>query len=145
MRVLLVHSEPIVGDVVAATLRRRGYDVLSAGAQEAVLRASRHEADIVLLDLRPPDGASAPELVALLRQADPALAIICARDWGADPPVPGALELHRPYSVASVAGLFRTLFEGPSPHAPCPAGERTRQFPALAPSGSSAAVALPAA
>jgi DNA-binding response OmpR family regulator len=50
MRVLLVHSEPLTGDVIAAMLRHRGYNVAQAPtAQEAVLRCARHEADVVFL------------------------------------------------------------------------------------------------
>ena len=112
MRVLLLHTEPLVADVVAAMLRGRGYEVALAGsAQDAVLRCSRHEADIVFLDLRSGHEAPVRDIVALLRRADPTLAILCAEDGPGEPSSPGALGLHRPYSVAAVANLFGTLFE----------------------------------
>ena len=116
MRVLLLHSEPLVADVVAAMLRGRGYEVaLAAGAPDAVLRCSRHEADIVFIDLRTPRETPVQDVVALLRRADPALAILCAEDGPGEPSSPGALGLHRPYSVAAVAKLFGALFESREP------------------------------
>ena len=121
MRVLLLHSEPLVADVIAAKLRGCGYEVaLAASAQDAVLRCSRHEADIVFVDLRSPREAPVGDLVALLRRADPALAILCAEERPGEPSAPGALGLHRPYSVAAVANLFGALFEtrDPGPSAP---------------------------
>ena len=112
MRVLLVHSEPLTGDVIAAMLRHRGYHVAQAAtAPEAVLRCARHEADVVFLDLRAPQASAIAETVALLCRADPALTVICAVEGDSQAPTPCALGLHRPYSVCVVAELFRTLFE----------------------------------
>ena len=112
MRVLLVHSEPLTGDVVAAMLRHRGYNVAQAAtAQEAVLRCTRHEADVVFLDLRASQASAIAETVALLCSADPGLTVIYAVEGGLQAPTPGALGLHRPYSVCVVVELFRTLFE----------------------------------
>jgi DNA-binding response OmpR family regulator len=65
MRVLLVHSEPLTADVLAAMLRHQGYDVVQAATtQEAVLRSARHEADIVFLDLRASQTSAVAETVA---------------------------------------------------------------------------------
>src|SRR3954452_19355561 len=103
MRVLLVHSEPLTGDVVAAMLRKRGYDVAQAAtAQDAVLRCARHEADVVFLDLRNSQASAIAETVALLCRADPALTVICAVEGRSQPPTPGPLALPRPYSVCVV-------------------------------------------
>ena len=112
MRILLVHSEPLTADVLAAMLRHQGYDVVQAATtQEAVLCSARHEADIVFLDLRASQTSAVAETVALLCDADPALFIICAVDGDAEASTPGVICLRRPYSVCAVAELFRMLFE----------------------------------
>jgi CheY-like chemotaxis protein len=108
MRILLVHSEPLTADVLAAMLRHQGYDVVQAATtQEAVLRSARHEADIVFLDLRASQTSAVAETVALLCDADPALFIICAVDGDAEASTPGVICLRRPYSVCAVAELFQ--------------------------------------
>ncbi len=115
MRVLLVHSEPLTADVLAAMLRHQGYDVVqTATTQEAVLRSARHEADIVFLDLRASQTSAVAETVALLCDADPALFIIYAVDAASEASTSGAICLRRPYSVCAVAELFRILFEHPA-------------------------------
>jgi len=112
MRVLLMHSEPLTGNVLAATLLQQGYDVAQAATtQEAVLRCARRETDIVFLDVRAAQTSVVTTTVKLLRDANPALFIICPVDGDSEAFTPGALCLRRLYSVWAIAELFRALFE----------------------------------
>ncbi|MBG0831349.1 response regulator transcription factor [Planomonospora sp. ID67723] len=55
-RLLVVDDEPVVRELLSATLRFAGYTVSSAGTGSEALEAARHEApDLVLLDVMLPD------------------------------------------------------------------------------------------
>jgi DNA-binding NtrC family response regulator len=75
-RVLLIDDDPGVSEVVGLLLEREGYDVQRAGSvQEARTRVHAGEPDLVITDLKLPDGTGL-EVVAAVRARRPRLPII---------------------------------------------------------------------
>ncbi len=75
-RVLFVDDEKAIVEQVTDYLRRKGYDVVSAGnAMEALKLHRSRPADIVITDLLLP-GMDGNELIRRLRQTDPELPIV---------------------------------------------------------------------
>ena len=55
-RLLVVEDEPSICELLAASLRYAGFDVLTAAAgNEAVEKAARHRPDLIVLDIMLPD------------------------------------------------------------------------------------------
>ena len=72
-RILFVDDEKAIVEQVTDYLRRKGYDVVSAGnAMEALKLHRSRPADIVITDLLLP-GMDGNELMRRLRQTDPEL------------------------------------------------------------------------
>ena len=75
-RVLFVEDEEAIVKEVAEYLRRKGYEVVTAGnAVEALKLQASRPADMVITDLLMP-GMGGNELIRRLRQADPELPIV---------------------------------------------------------------------
>ena len=75
-RVLFVEDEEAIVTEVAEYLRRKGYEVVTAGnAVEALKLQASHPADMVITDLLMP-GMGGNELIRRLRKADPELPIV---------------------------------------------------------------------
>ncbi len=68
-RILLVDDEPAIRGALERALRRRGYDVVSAGSADAAFDALAHEqVDLILLDMRLPQVSGDALYFALVRQ-----------------------------------------------------------------------------
>ncbi|MGE5357845.1 MAG: sigma-54-dependent transcriptional regulator [Bacteroidales bacterium] len=81
-RVLVVDDDAAFRRVLAGELQRSGYEVNTAGTgEEAVRAAGDHQPEIVLLDLRLPDG-SGLDILARVRQASPASEVIMLTGHG---------------------------------------------------------------
>ncbi len=75
-RVLLIEDDPGVSEVVGLLLEREGYAVQRAGsAKEARTRVDAAEPDLVITDLKLPDGTGL-EVIAAVRARRPRLPII---------------------------------------------------------------------
>jgi CheY-like chemotaxis protein len=108
-RILLVDDDPVFRDALAFSLKRKGYDLLLAsGGKEAFELLRAHPVDIVVSDIRMPEGDGV-ELLGSIRERDPDVPVILmvtgfgdmttddAHQKGADallskPLEPGALE-----------------------------------------------------
>jgi len=56
-RLLVVEDEPNILELLSASLRYAGFDVITASAgTEAVQAAQRHRPDLIVLDVMLPDG-----------------------------------------------------------------------------------------
>jgi len=82
MRILLVEDEDAIADPLTAGLRREGFDVDSAGTVSAALAAP--PADVVLLDLRLPDGDGLDVCRTLRGRAEVPITVVTARGEEAD-------------------------------------------------------------
>lgn len=77
MRVLLVEDNPAIGNAVQDHLRAEGWSVEWALTLEAAMRSVSVGAhDIVLLDLRLPDGSGLSLLESMERHGDPRPVIV---------------------------------------------------------------------
>ena len=82
MRILLVEDEDSIAEPLVAGLRREGYDVDRAATVAAALAAA--PADLVLLDLRLPDGDGLDVCRALRERGDTPIIVVTARGEEAD-------------------------------------------------------------
>ena len=82
MRILLVEDEDAIADPLAAGLRREGFDVDRAGTVAAALAAG--PADVVLLDLRLPDGDGLDVCRTLRGRSEVPIIVVTARGEEAD-------------------------------------------------------------
>ena len=82
MRILLVEDEDAIADPLAAGLRREGFDVDRAGTAAAALAAP--PADVVLLDLRLPDGDGLDVCRTLRARSKVPIIVVTARGEEAD-------------------------------------------------------------
>jgi two-component system KDP operon response regulator KdpE len=84
-RVLVVDDEPSIVRVVAANLRARGYEVLTAASGEAALSSIKtHQPDCIVLDLGLPDVDGLEVLRRLRTWATTPVVILTARDGERD-------------------------------------------------------------
>ncbi len=115
-RILIVDDAPGVTDVLAIKLEREGYrSVITASATEAHRRLEAEEYDLILLDVRLPDG-SGLDLLKQLRQRrsllDIPIIMISGLDQTSD--VVAALRsgandyITKPFDLAVVAARIRT-------------------------------------
>jgi two-component system, OmpR family, KDP operon response regulator KdpE len=83
VRILVVDDEPPMLRVVAANLRARGFEVLTAASgEDALLEAAEHRPDCILLDLNLP-GIDGLEVLRRLRTwASTPVVIMSALDGG---------------------------------------------------------------
>jgi CheY-like chemotaxis protein len=116
--VLLVEDEVIVRELVASTLRERGYAVLEAGNGQEGLRVAleyRGKIDLVLTDLVMPI-IGGKEMADALRCSHPDIKILFTSGYTED--VIGVLQpgvefLQKPYGGASLARRVREVLDSP--------------------------------
>ena len=83
--VLVVDDEPTMRRFLRPALEAQGYRVVEAvSAQEAVLQASSHNPDVVLLDLGLPDGDGVDVTRRLRSWSAAPIVVVSARDQEAD-------------------------------------------------------------
>jgi two-component system response regulator RegX3 len=82
MRILLVEDEDAIAEPLAEGLRREGFDVTRAATAAAALSAG--ETDLVLLDLRLPDGDGLDVCRSLRERSDVPIIVVTARGEEAD-------------------------------------------------------------
>lgn len=86
--ILVVEDEPPIRQLIAAALRREGFDVIETrNGVEALEQFCAHAADVALVitDMRLPY-MTGEELVPRLRQQRPSLKIICISGYGRNVP-----------------------------------------------------------
>ena len=118
-RILVVEDDPEVLDVTVETLRRMGYEVLTAGDGPAALAILRREADIDILfsDIVMPRGINGVELARTARGLRPQLRVLLASGYptrtmsgaplfDADGEFPF---LSKPYRTSELAEALRAL------------------------------------
>src|SRR5689334_23767435 len=113
-RVLFVEDERSIAEPFTLTLAREGFEPEVVGTVAGALEAmARHPADIVLLDLRLPDGDGRDLCRELRRHSDVPIIMITARGTDADRIV--GLELGaddyvvKPFSGAEVVARIRAV------------------------------------
>ena len=121
-RVLVVEDDPEVLDVTVETLRRIGYEVLTAGDAPAALAVLRREAEIDILfsDIVMPHGMNGVELARVALRLRPQLRILLASGYpmsalsgGRGIAVDtGFAFLSKPYRGADLAEALRALQTG---------------------------------
>ena len=80
--ILVVDDEPAQRTVLAGFLRKRGFEVLQApGVGEALSQVSARLVDLVLTDLRMPDGTGLDVLNGV-RKINPEIAVIVMTAFG---------------------------------------------------------------
>jgi len=76
-RVLVVDDETSVREMLSIALGRQGYRVETADSADAAMRMVRETGfDVVLTDIRMPDGPDGVELLQRLKENDPELQVI---------------------------------------------------------------------
>ena len=128
MRVLVVEDEEAIAEPLAEGLRREGFTVTVAGTAAEALAAA--EADVVLLDLRLPDGDGLDVCRELRARSDVPIIVVTARGEEVDRVV--GLELGaddyvvKPFGIRELIARIRAVTrraQGRSPEAPVRVGE----------------------
>jgi DNA-binding response OmpR family regulator len=84
-RILVIEDDPRTAELVAAYLRREGYDTaIAADGREGLQRAERERPDLVVLDLMLPELSGWEVCRRLRREADIPILILSASDQEAD-------------------------------------------------------------
>jgi DNA-binding response OmpR family regulator len=122
-RILVVEDEPSIAEPFAEGLVREGFDPIVAGTAADALRMAREaEPDVVLLDIRLPDGDGRDVCRALRRESNVPILMVTARGTETDRII--GLELGaddyvvKPFSVAEVAARIRAVLRRTSPPPP---------------------------
>ena len=79
--VLLVEDDPALRFGIGGTLRRIGFEVHEADSCATAMRAFSNRPDVVVMDLRLPDG-DAMELLPRLRELDPSVPVFIVTGFG---------------------------------------------------------------
>jgi two-component system, OmpR family, response regulator RegX3 len=128
MRVLVVEDEKAIAEPLAEGLRREGFTVTVAGTAGEALAAA--EADVVLLDLRLPDGDGLDVCRELRARSDVPIIVVTARGEEVDRVV--GLELGaddyvvKPFGIRELIARIRAVTrraQGRSHEAPVQIGE----------------------
>jgi two-component system, OmpR family, response regulator RegX3 len=128
MRVLVVEDEEAIAEPLAEGLRREGFAVTVAGTAAEALAAA--EADVVLLDLRLPDGDGLDVCRELRARSDVPIIVVTARGEEVDRVV--GLELGaddyvvKPFGIRELIARIRAVTrraQGRSHEAPVRIGE----------------------
>jgi two-component system, OmpR family, response regulator RegX3 len=128
MRVLVVEDEKAIAEPLAEGLRREGFTVTVAGTAAEALAAA--EADVVLLDLRLPDGDGLDVCRELRARSDVPIIVVTARGEEVDRVV--GLELGaddyvvKPFGIRELIARIRAVTrraQGRSHEAPVQIGE----------------------
>lgn len=118
--ILLVDDEEFIRSLGERTLRRFGYEVLTADGGESALeiyRARGDEIDLVVLDLIMPGMGGGKCLEELLR-IDPRVKIVIASGYSSDGPQRAALEaevkgfISKPYEIRQMLEVIQKVLEG---------------------------------
>jgi DNA-binding NtrC family response regulator len=120
LRVLVVDDEPLIRWSLCETLEQSGHVVVEAGDAESARRAvsAGEPFDVVLLDYRLPDSNDL-NLLASIRTAAPATAVVMMTAFGTPDVMAGALELGayqvipKPFEVHEVAALVLRAHAAP--------------------------------
>ena len=114
-RLLVVDDEPNIRELLAASLRYAGFDVVVAGdGSEALRAAARHDPDLVLLDVMMP-GVDGFEVVRRMRSEgrDVPVLFLTARDSTQDKvtglTLGGDDFVTKPFSLEEVVARLRAL------------------------------------
>lgn len=119
--ILLVNDERILRTLVAAGLRRWGYDVLeAAGARKAFRLAARRPVDLLIAELSLP-GCDGLELARRVRRIAPATEVLFLARAGSPEPLErqaregGFAVLREPFAVTELLGLVSARLPEASP------------------------------
>ena len=115
-RILIVDDEPGVLDVSARTLRKAGFEVVTAtNAQTARVLLRAHAVDLLITDIRMP-GESGISLLQTVHETNPNLPLMIMTAYPEPPTVDAALELNiksfvvKPFNIKNfVSEVQRSL------------------------------------
>ena len=126
--VLIVDDERVMRDITASTLRKSGYQILTAsdGTEGfALFTQHKHDISVVVTDLSMPymDGS---KMIRALFQIDPKVKVIAASGMNEEFKLPEILKrkipfLKKPFAIEK---LLETLHEVLGPHGPKDSGSR---------------------
>jgi CheY-like chemotaxis protein len=103
LRVLLVEDEPIVRDIAAAGMRRRGMIVEEVTKGEEALKWLDWPPDVLFTDIRLPGSFDGFEVARLFRRRHPKLLVVYSTAYVyTDVPVEGSLFFQKPYDLNDV-------------------------------------------
>jgi two-component system cell cycle sensor histidine kinase/response regulator CckA len=117
--ILVVEDKTVLRQLIGTILKKRGYDVLTAGdADEALQICERRdgEIDLILSDIVMP-GMSGPGLVEMLRQRNSEMRVLymsgsaregVAADHDLDPEIPF---IRKPFTTVDLIGKIRDILE----------------------------------
>lgn len=109
-RVLLAEDSPAIGDLVCYVLSAAGYDVVHVtSVAHAYAALARERFDVVVADLRLPDGRG-EEIIAAARARGEPIAIVVAS--GEEPAIEGAdAVVMKPFSTDDLKAAIRRALE----------------------------------
>ncbi len=105
-RILVVDDEKPLRELIERILRKEGYEVLEAATTKEALKLIQ-EADLLLLDLRLPDGDGL-ELLRRIRRVDEGLPIIIITAYGSLKSLVDAMALNayhyipKPFNIGTI-------------------------------------------
>lgn len=123
-RILLMDDQQMLREATGLMLNALGYEAALAEDGETAVAmyreamAAGRKFDLVILDLVIPGGIGGREVVATLRQLDPALKAIISSGYTTDPVVENYAShgfddvLSKPYSLADLGNKLRTMLSG---------------------------------
>jgi CheY-like chemotaxis protein len=118
-QILIVDDDDLIVELLSTTLRRSGFDVLTAsGRAEAIELASGHpELDVALIDLTLPDDGGERTLEAIRARAPDVRMILTSGDTPEQIHTGAvargeATYLQKPYSIATLTACVSSALEG---------------------------------
>src|SRR6201992_2028984 len=112
---LVVEDEPNILELLSASLRYAGFDVLTAtGGSEAVQAAQRHRPDLIVLDVMLPD-MDGFDVVRRLRGGGARIPVVfltargAVEDRGRGPPLGGEDYVTKPFSLEEVIARIKAV------------------------------------
>lgn len=122
-RILIMDDEDMIRSLVVQVLSRYGYEVIAVSEGSDALeqyqsaRDAGHPFNLVILDLMMPEGMNGKEVIARLRQMDPAVKAIVSSGYYDDPAMANYREygfvntVPKPYKVHELIHVIQETLE----------------------------------
>ena len=119
---LVVDDEPTIRKLIVVALRKVGFHPLEAANGVAALKVLRSDAriDLLITDVRMPDGLNGPELVEQARRIRPTLKVLFITGYADNAPVAngrlghGMHVLAKPFAISSLTAKLGGLLDEPA-------------------------------
>lgn len=112
MRILLVEDDVLIRETLTDMLQDDGLQVLAAAsADEALGIAAEADFDLLMTDIRMPGRTNGWDLAEHCRVSHPELPVIYMTGYSdvTSRPVEGSIMLRKPFDIARVATMIRSL------------------------------------